>query len=220
MSGKINRTHDVQWRTPQQLKTDGIAPSSNSSKSGTSYQCFTGICWKGRALHCHFSRQRKVQTWNATPHYKLVGESVTGDSIVRAVVETLGPAFKKAGVKVVFADNDGKLHQQQVKEAWARFGITLWPAAGKTSWDRAVEGFPVDFPSFMPLDASIHHLWKNSKEGLYARWNARKPGRKNVGAFVNDIKNSWEDMSQKAIQNSIDGQRNALRMCYNSKGKI
>ena len=35
MSGKINRTHDVQWRTLKQFRNVGIEPSSNSSKSGT-----------------------------------------------------------------------------------------------------------------------------------------------------------------------------------------
>ena len=33
MSGKINRTHDVQWRTTEQLIMHGIAPSSNLRKA-------------------------------------------------------------------------------------------------------------------------------------------------------------------------------------------
>ena len=126
MSGKINRTHDVQWRTKHQLRNIGIEPSSNSSKSGTSYQAFTCMSWNSRALHLHFSRKRKHKTWNSKPHYKLVGESVTGEAVVNAINETLGPAMQADGVKHVYADNDPKLHQQQVKEAWEKFGINLF----------------------------------------------------------------------------------------------
>ena len=57
-------------------------------------------------------------------------------------------------------------------EAWAFFGIKLWPGAGKRCWDRKVGGFPVDYPELMPLDRTIHHRWKNVKQrGLYALWN-------------------------------------------------
>ena len=221
MSGKINRTHDVQWRTKEQLKKYGIAPSSHSSKSGTSYQAFTYMCWKGRALHLHFHRERKTKTWNSKPGYKLVRESVTGDAVVDAIHQTLGPQMQELGVQIVYADNDSKLHQKQVKAAWKEYGIDLHPAAGKTSWDRAVGGFPVDFPKFQPLDRTIHHKWKNSKHGgLYYLWNLRKPSRKTPDGFINDVIDSWESIPQETFQNAIEGCRQLLKTAYESKGKI
>ena len=73
MTGKINRTHDPQWRTLMQLRKYGIEPSSHSSKSGTKYMAFTCMSWKGRALYLHAYRRRKKPTWNSTPHYKAEG---------------------------------------------------------------------------------------------------------------------------------------------------
>ena len=81
-----------------------------------------------------------------------------------AIHQTLGPAIKKDGITTVYADNDNKLHQKQLKEAWAEYSIELHPSASKNSWDRAVGGFPVD-PKFMSLDRSVHHKWKNVKNG-------------------------------------------------------
>ena len=71
---------------------------------------FTCMCYKGRALHLHVHRRRNNETWNATPHYKLTAESVTGEAVVKAIHHTLGPAMKADGVKYVYADNDSKLH--------------------------------------------------------------------------------------------------------------
>ena len=179
------------------------------------------MSWNSRALHLHFHRERKTPTWNSTPHYKLAGESVTGDAVVRAIHETLGPAMKADGVKYIYCDNDSKLHQKQVKEAWAEFGISLHPAAGKNSWDREVGGFPVDWPKFMPLDRSIHHKWKNVKNGgLYYLWNRRKRSRKTTGGFYNDVVQSWTSIPQEVYQNAIEGTRKLIKECYVNKGKL
>ena len=133
----------------------------------------------------------------------------------------MGPALQKAGVKFVFADNDGKLHQEQVHEAWGKFGISLWKAAGKTSWDRGIGGFPVDYAQLMPLDRSIHNHWKCRKPGgLYDLWNSRKPTRKTTGGFVNDCKQSWESISQEVFQNAIEGQRTVIRKVYANRGSL
>ena len=106
------------------------------------------------------------------------------------------------GIKGVFADNDCKLHQKQVKDAWAEFGIKLYPGSGQRCWDRMEGGFPVDFPILMPLDRTIHHRWKNSKKGgLYSKFNARKSERKTTGGFINDTYNTWEDIPQETFQN-------------------
>ena len=221
MSGKINRTHDIQWRTSEQLEAFGIAPSSNSSKSGTNYMAFTCMCWEGRSLHLHVHRRRKAKTWNATPHYKLEKETVTGAMVVKAIHETFGPAMQAFGVKWVYADNDNKLHQQQVIDAWLEYGIKVHPGAGKRCWDRCAGGFPVDYPELMPLDRSIHHRWKNAKNGgLYSLWNSHKPTRKTAGGFINDIKKSWSSIPQSVYQNAIEGTRKVLQKCHDNRGKI
>jgi len=147
---------------------------------------FTCMSWNSRALHLHVHRKRKQSTWNATPHYKLEKETVTGEMVVKAIVNTLGPQMKAAGVKWIFADNDSKLHQKQVIEAWSWFGIKPWPGTGKRCWDRKKGGFPVDFPELMPLDRTMHHRWKNTRpNGLYALWNSRKQSRRTTGGFYN-----------------------------------
>ena len=98
-----------------------------------------------------------------------------------------GPEMQRFGIKWVYADNDNKLHQKQVIDAWA----------GKRCWDRRKGGFPVDYPELMPLDRSIHHRWKNAKNGgLYSLWNARKRLRRTTGGFINDIESSWASIPQ------------------------
>ena len=64
--------------------------------------------------------------WNVLPR-----ESVTGAAVVEAIKMTLDPAMKEDGIKCVFADNDCKLHQKQVKDAWAELGIKLYPGSGQ-----------------------------------------------------------------------------------------
>ena len=107
--------------------------------------------------------KRRRGTWNATPHYRLQGESVTGGSVVEAI-HTLDASLKKAGVKLVFADNDGNL--QPRTSTW---GVeSLWnifvEATGKTSRDRGVGGIS-RWLSQLPLDRSIHNHWKCRKHG-------------------------------------------------------
>jgi len=82
--------------------------------------------------------------------------------------------------------------------------VKLHPAGGKSSWDRAEDGFPVDYPKFMPLDRTVHHKWKNSKKGgLYYLWNLRKPSRRTTGGFYNDVVKSWTSIPQAVYQNAI-----------------
>ena len=82
---------------------------ANTETNETKYQALT------RALH--LKRRRKKKTWNAKPHYELERESVTSAAVVGAIKMMLGPAMKEDGIKWVFADNDCKLHQKQVKDA-------------------------------------------------------------------------------------------------------
>ena len=129
--------------------------------------------------------------------------------------------MKAAGVKYIIVDYDSKLHQKQVQEAWKRWGIKLIPGAGKRCHDRKKGRFPVDYPELMPLDRTIHHRWKNEKHGgLCALWNSRKPSRKNVGGFFNDIISSWESIPQSIYENAIEGTRKVCLQIQANDGII
>ena len=82
-------------------------------------------------------------------------------------------------------------------------------------------GFPVDYPELMPLDRSIHHRWKNAKNGgLYSLWNRRKRLRKTAGGFINDVNASWASIPQSVYQNAIEGTRKIIQKCHDNRGKI
>ena len=40
--------------------------------------------------------------------------------------------FFNAGVEIVIVDNDKKAHDTTVTDAWAKFGIKVWPGTGKS----------------------------------------------------------------------------------------
>ena len=73
-----------------------------------------------------------------------------------------------------------------VKAAWAKYGIDVWPGAGKVK-DRTTitdfidldqedqGGFPVNSPDCMVLDQPINQTWKNLKGGLNEKFQKRKP---------------------------------------------
>ena len=75
-----------------------------------------------------------------------------------------------------------------VKAAWGKFGIEVWPGAGKVK-DRTeiVEftgleledegGFPVNSPDCQVLDQSVNHTWRSLKGGLKAKFQKRKPAK-------------------------------------------
>ncbi len=56
-------------------------------------------------------------------------------------------------------------------------------------------------PDCMTNDQSAN---KNLAGGLYSTFQKRKPSRRTVGGFINDIKSSWDKLSQEKIQNAID----------------
>ena len=76
---------------------------------------------------------------------------------------------------------------KMVKEAWARWGIELWPAGGKSAWDRAIGGYPVDRPDLNPLDQSVHASWKTRRGGHYDRWRSRKESREHLVVFTTKL---------------------------------
>ena len=136
---------------------------------------------------------------------------------IKLLLEFLGtrecftwPAFSAAGIEYVFCDNDTKSHMKMVKDAWARCGIELWPAGGRSAWDRAIEGYPVDRPDLNHLDQSVHASWKTRHEEVYDRWRSRKESRRTPGVFYNKVTNSWSDMPQHLIRNAIYAQRDII----------
>ena len=73
----------------------------------------------------------------------------------------------------------------------------------------------------MPLDKSIHHKWKNGKNGgLYYLWNSQKPSRKCAGGFYNDVVDSWVGIPQEVYQNAIEGCRDLFKTCFETEGKM
>ena len=98
---------------------------------------------------------------------------------------------------------------------WARFGIKAWSGAGAVGdctlisefTGEAAEnlgGFPVNSPDCMTNDQSVNNSWKNLAGGLYDTFNKRKHSRKTNGGFINNIKSSFENLSQEKIQAAID----------------
>ena len=67
---------------------------------------------------------------------------MNAQAIAKVVEEEFGPKFQAVGGKMVFGDNDKKLHSDvsiffsekfylSVKVARRKFGIGVWPGAGK-----------------------------------------------------------------------------------------
>ena len=109
-------------------------------------------------------------------------------------------AFNRAGVKYVFADNDGNLQSKASVEAWKKFGIVLWPGAGQVT-NSAVGGFPVNRSACNPLDQSIHASWKTHEGGLYDVWNSRALSRKTPGGFLKDFTATFTGLPMRSATN-------------------
>ena len=79
-------------------------------------------------------------------------------------------------------------------------------------------GFPVNSPDCMVLDQSVNNTWKNNPGGLYSTFGQRKPSRKTNGGFINDMKKTWDNLSQAAIQNAIDLQPKIMQAIIAAEG--
>ena len=108
-----------------------------------------------------------------------------------------------------------------VKAVWAKFGIEVWPGAGKVKdrttitdfTDLTLEdqgGLPVNSPDCMVLNQSVNHTWKNLKGALNDKFQKRKPSRRTNGGFVNDVLSSWDEMKIEHIRNAIDAQKEVM----------
>merc|ERR1712146_62997 len=138
-------------------------------KMASKHQVFTAVCWNAKVKYVHSRRRRKRKKGvNVRPTYRLEKEKVTTAVVCDVIRKHLGPAFKDAGVEVVFCDNDKKLQSRGAEEAWAGFGIQLWPGAGSVT-NKDVGGFPVDQPALNPLDQSIHAAWKTHRGWWFVR---------------------------------------------------
>ena len=59
-------------------------------------------------------------------------------------------------------------------------------------------------PDCMVQDQIVNNTSKNLVGDLYDTFNKRKPSCQTMGGFMNDIQASFENLSQKKIQNAID----------------
>ena len=146
------------------------------------------------------------------------------------VIETeFGPTLQDAGIEIVIVDNDRKVHSKTTREAFAKFGIRVWPGAGIVGDRKMIAdftgktvddlgGFPVNSPDCMPLDQSVNNTWKNNEGGLYSTFRKRKPSRQTNGRFINDMLKTWDELSQDAIRNAIDLQPKVMQAIINAKG--
>ena len=73
-------------------------------------------------------------------------------------------------------------------------------------------------PDCMVLDQSVNNTWKNNPGGLYSTFGERKPSRKTNGGFINDMKTTWDNLSQAAIQNAIDLQPKIMQAIIAAEG--
>ena len=98
-------------------------------------------------------------------------------------------------------------------DACEKFDINVWPGAGQVK-DRTriadftgeseekIGGFPVNpmnSSDCMVQYQSVNNTWKNLVGGLYDTFNKRKPSRKIMEEFYNDISSSFEKLSQEKI---------------------
>ena len=67
-------------------------------------------------------------------------------------------------------------------------------------------------------DFQSYNSWKNLIGGLYSTFRNRKPSRQTNGGFINDIKSSFENLSQEKIRNAIDLQVKVMEVIVDADG--
>ena len=132
-------------------------------------------------------------------------------------------------METVIVDNDRKAHSKIVRDAWARFGIKVWPMAGVVGdrtlisqftgeTEEKLGGFPVNSPDCMTNDQSVNNSWKNLAGGLYDTFNKRNSSWKTNSGFINNTKSSFENLSQEKIQAAIDVQPKIMQAIIAADG--
>ena len=228
-NGVINSSHDPCWRTPEDKKSEGL-PSGGSSKYAVKPQVWLAVSYDAKILYIHAKRRRKKRHGpTIKPEYRLELKGVNSTELAYVVNEKFGQLLQESGVTTVIVDNDRKAHSKMVRDAWAKFGIKVWPGAGIVG-DRTLiseftgedeeklGGFPVNSPDCMVNDQSVNNTWKNLIGGLYDTFNKRKPSRQTNGGFINDINSSFENLSQEKIQNAIDLQPKIMQAIIKANG--
>ena len=84
--------------------------------------------------------------------------------------------------------------------------------------EEKLDGSPINSPECMVNYQRVNNLWKNLLGGFYESFNKRKPSRKTNDGFINDIKSSFENLSQKKIQNAIDLQPKIMETIIAANG--
>ena len=194
------------------------------------YEVWVGLSYDCKSMYIHADRKRKKRSGpNIKPEYRLELKSVNAKELAVVVASHIGPEFRDAGVETVVVDNDRKAHTKTVCNAWKKFGIEVWPGAGIVG-DRTLisdftgkdaselGGFPVNSPDCMPNDQSVNNSWKNLVGGLYDTYRSPKPSRRTIGGFINDMKTSFEALSQEKIQNAIDLQPKIMEAIVAANG--
>ena len=87
------------------------------------------IRWQG-FVHSRKSRAEKAQGSTIKPEYRLELQGVNAKELAYVVEEEFGKVLQDAGVEIVVVDNDRKAHSKTMRDAWAKFGIAVWPGAG------------------------------------------------------------------------------------------
>ena len=183
-----------------------------------------------KVLYIHANRRRKKRSGpTIKPEYQLALKGINAKELSYVVEEEFGQTLQDAGVETVIVDNDRKAHSKIVRDAWAKFGIKVWPGGGIVGDRKLISeftgqeteklgGFPVNSPDCMTNDQSVNNSWKNLAGGLYDTFQKRKPSRRTVGGFINDIYSSWDKLSQEKIQNAIDLQPKVMEAIIAANG--
>ena len=147
--------------------------------------------------------------------YRLGSVSVNSSELTFVVAKEFGEILQNAGVEIVIVDNDRKAHSKNFTDAWAKFGIKVWPGVGKVK-DRTLiaestgeeaedlGGLPVNSPDGMVQDQSVNNTLKNLVGGLYDKFNKRTPSRQTMAGFINDIQTCFENLSQEKEDSERD----------------
>ena len=104
-------------------------------------------------------------------------------------------------------------------DAWAKFGIKLYPSGGRNAWNKREDGFPTNCPDLVPNDQALHNEFKHFEGMFYDQWNSTKPSKQTAGRFFNLIQKIMEDLPQTSVQKAIDTQRSVCKEVIRLKGK-
>ena len=99
---------------------------------GIMNEVWLAVSYDAKALYMNANRRRKKRRCpDIKSEYRLELVSVNLAELTSVVAKEFGEILQNAGVEIVIADNDKKTHSKIVTDAWAKFGIKVWPGAGK-----------------------------------------------------------------------------------------